>query len=89
MLPLEAAIAYAQLREDLELGTLEQAPAKKPEPADGSGASKKVPRLTYLGDLLQQPRPVVPTVAAVLLSPQQAAAAVTRGVPVAYADVAA
>ena len=64
-----------------------QPAAKMPEVAGGSGASKKAPRLTYLGDLLQQPRPVVPTVAAVLLSPQQAAAAVARGVPVAYADV--
>ena len=82
----EAAIALAQLREDLELGTLEQPAAKKPQPAAASGTSKKAPRLVYLGDLLQPPPPVVPTVACVLLTPQQAAHAAARGVAVAYAD---
>ena len=66
---------------------LAQPPAKKPEVAGSSGASKKAPRLADLGDLLQQPRPVVPTVACGLLSREQAAAAVARGVAVAYADV--
>ena len=84
---LEAAIAFAQLREDQELGLVAQPPAKKPEVAGDSGASKKAPRLTYLGDLLQQQRSVIPTVACVLLSREQAAAAVARGVAVAFADV--
>ena len=87
MLPLESAIAFAQLREDQELGVMAQSAAKKPEVAGGSGASKKAPRLIYLGDLKPQPRPGVPTVACVLLSSQQAAVAAAHGVPVAYADV--
>jgi hypothetical protein len=84
--PLEASIALAQLREDLELGMLElvalERTPKKAKPA----ASKKAEVGVYLGHLLQPPRPVVLTVAGALLSPQQAAAAVARGVPVAYAD---
>ena len=53
----------------------------------GSAASKKLAAGVFLGDLLSLPRAVVPCGRAVLLSPQQAAAAVARGVAVAYADV--
>ena len=83
----EAALALAQLREDLELGMLaERAPKKAPPPA-GSDASKKMEVGFFLGDLLRRQRAVVPCVRAVQLSQQQAAAAVARGVAVAYADV--
>ena len=50
-----------------------QSAAKKPQSAGGSGASKKAPRLTYLGDLKQQPRPVVPTVLLQRAQPHKAA----------------
>jgi hypothetical protein len=65
---------------------VEEPAAKKAKPAAGNAASKKAEVGVYLGHLLQPPRPVVPTVAGALLSPQQAAAAVARGVAVAYAD---
>ncbi len=87
--PLEAAIAFAQLKEDLELGMLASRSRKKrPSPAT-SAASRNHDVGTYLGHL-RRPLlpPVVPTVACAMLSPQQAAAAVARGVAVAYADVA-
>ena len=87
--PLEAAIAFAQLKEDLELGTLEQRPRKIKASEECMPTSKKFEAGTYLGHLLHPPQPVVPRVACVLLSPQQAAAAVARGVAVAYADHAA
>ena len=50
-------------------------------------APKKLEAGVFLGDLLRRQRAAVPTVRAVLLSQQQAAAAVARGVAVAYADV--
>ena len=84
--PLEAAIAYAQLKEDLELGMPEQRSSKKPLPPATLAASRKLEVGTYLGHLRPPPPPVVPTVACALLSPQQAAAAAARGVPVAVAD---
>ena len=87
--PLEAAIALAQLREDLELGMLEQRSLPKAKSPKTTTASKKKEVGVYLGELLRQQRADVPTVACVLLSQQQAAAAVARGVPVAYTDVLA
>ena len=85
--PLEAAIAFAQLKEDLELGLLEQRPKKTSAAPAAFAASKKIEVGTYLGYLHPRPQPVVPRVACALLSPQQAGAAVARGVPVAYADI--
>ena len=87
--PREAAIAFAQLKEDLELGLLEEPRPKKAKSPETSAAYKKKHVGVYLGHLLQRPRPVVPTVACVLLSQQQAADAAARGVPVAMADVVA
>ena len=84
--PLEAAIAFAQLKEDLELGTLEPRTEKMKASEESKPASKKFEAGTYLGHLLARERHVVPTVAVALLSPQQAAAAAARGVAVAYAD---
>ena len=81
----EAAIALAQLREDLELGMLEQrAPAKAQPPAPKEN-SKKAQVGVYLGTLLAQQRAVVPTVTAWLLSQQQAAAALAGGMAQAFA----
>ena len=80
--PLEAAIAFAQLKEDLEVGMLEQRSSKKRLSPRGW----KLEVGTYLGHLRPPPPPVVPSVACALLSPQQAAAAAARGVPVAVAD---
>ena len=86
--PLEAAIAFAQLKEDIELGMQQQRAAKKtPTPATNA-APKKREVGTYLGYLRPPPQPVVPCVACALLTPQQAGAAVACGVPVAYADYA-
>ena len=87
--PRDAAIAFAQLNEDLELGMLEQRGQKKAKSPETNAASKKKRVGVYLGHLLQLPRPVVPTVACVLLSQQQAADAAARGVPVALADLVA
>lgn len=85
--PLQAAVAFAQLKEDLDLGMLAQRSRKKrPSPAT-SAASRKHEVGTYLGHLRPPPLPVVLTVACAILSPQQAAAAAARGVAVAYADV--
>ena len=82
----EAAIAFAQLKEDLELGMpLKQRRESQllPPPA----AAPKERRVgVYLGELLRLQQCVVPTVACALLSQQQTAAAVTRGVTVAYAE---
>ena len=86
---LEAAIAFAQLNEDIELGMLEQRGQKKAKSPETDAASKKKRYGVYLGHLLQLPRPVVPTVACALLSQQQAADAVARGVPVAMAVLVA
>ena len=83
----EAAIALAQLQEDIELGVVEHSSEKAPEPA-AANVSSKMPELgRYLGHLLHSRQPVVPTITAVLLRREQAAAAVARGVAVAYADV--
>ena len=85
----EAAIAFAQLKEDLELGMLAERAPKIPSQPAGNETSRKAQVGVYLGTLLAQQRAVVPTVRAVLLSQQQAAAAVARGVAVAYADIVA
>ena len=85
----EAAIALAQLREDLELGMVTEHGAKVVKSPVTIAAPKKLEAGVFLGDLLRRQRAAVPTVRAVLLSQQQAAAAVARGVPVAYADVVA
>ena len=83
----QAAIALAQLQEDIDLGIVQQSSEKKPEPA-AANATSKIPKVgMYLGHLLHSRQPVVLTVAAVLLQREQAAAAVARGVAVAYADV--
>ena len=84
----DAALALAQLREDLELGMLEQHAPKKAQPAVCTESSKRAQVGVYLGDLLQQQRHAIPTVACVRLSPQQAAAFSARGVAVACAGVA-
>ena len=83
----EAAIALAQLREDLELGMVTEHGAKVVKSPVTIAAPKKLEAGVFLGDLLRRQRAAVPTVRAVLLSQQQAAAAVARGVAVAYADV--
>ena len=83
---LEAAVALAQLQEDLELGMLEQRSSKKKAASPATiGGSRRWEVGTYLGHL-PRPWPVVPTVACALLSAQQAAAAAARGVAVAYAE---
>ena len=87
--PLEAAVAFAQLREDLDLGIHVERSQKKPQPPASDDTSKKKDVGVYLGRLLQLPRADVLCVWAVLLSQQQAAAAVARGVAVAYAEVLA
>ena len=88
--PRDAAIALAQLREDLELNTLELFALDGYKPQPMAAAPKKIDYGVYLGHLLQQPQPAVPsvpTVPAVLLLPHQAGDAAARGVPVAFADV--
>ena len=85
----EAALALAQLREDLELGMVAEGAPKKALAAATNATSKRMQVGFFLGDLLMQQRAGVPTVRAVELSPQQAAEAVARGVAVAYADVMA
>ena len=85
----EAAVALAHLRHDLELGVVVQRSRKKPQPPAGTVAPKKVEVGTYLGHLLRPPRAGIPTVACALLSQQEAAEAVARGVAVAYARVRA
>ena len=87
--PLEAAIAFAQMKEDLDLGTLEQRSSKKRAASPATiGGSRRFEVGTYLGNL-KPPPPAILTVACALLTPQQAAAAVARGVAIAMADVAA
>ena len=76
----EAAIARTQMLEDISLGMTAPKKAQPPPANDPSKTAR------YLGELLRQQRTVVPTVRAVLLSRQQAAAAVARGVAVAYAE---
>ena len=84
---LEAAIAFAQMKEDLDLGILEERGQKKPQPPASDATSKKKDVGVYLGHLLQQQRADVLCVWGVLLTEQQAAAAAARRVAVAYADV--
>ena len=90
----EAAIALAQLQEDKELGMLGQQ-QKQPPAKPATPATAAAPKRWELGTLLgRMPQPqhgmpqhaAIPTVACALLSPQQAASAAARGVPVAYAD---
>ena len=89
---LEAAIAFAQLREDLELGMLQPSIDKKDVPTAINATSKKIEVGTYLGHM-RQPQWAwavdVPIVQCAVISPQQAAAAVQRGMAVAYADAVA
>ena len=84
---LEASIALAQLKSDLELGI--ESCKKEEKPATTSTVSKQNALGTYLG-YMRQPQllaaAVVPPVACAPLSREQAAAAMLRGVPVAYAD---
>ena len=87
--PLEAAIAFAQLREDLDLGILAERGPKKPQPPASDATSKKKDVGVYLGRLMQLPRADVLCVWGAPLSQQQAGALVVRGVAVAYADVLA
>ena len=87
--PKEAAVALAQLWHDLELGVVAQRSQKKLQLPGGTDAPKKVEVGTYLGYLLRQPAGGIPTVAAALLSQQEAAEAAARGVAVAYARVRA
>ena len=83
---LEAAIAFAQMKEDLDLGMpLPRSKKQQQQQPAALAASRKLEVGTYLGHL-PRPQPVVPTVACALLSAQQAAAAAARGVAVAYAD---
>ena len=87
--PKEAAVALAQLRHDLELGVVEQRSLKSPQPHASNAAPRKVEVGKYLGHLLRLPAGGIPTVAAALLSRQEAAEAAARGVAVAYALVRA
>ena len=75
------------VREVLELGIFEQRGGKNPSSTTLNDSFNKAQVGVYLGDLLRHEREGVPCVRAVLLSPQQAAAAVARGVAVAYADM--
>ena len=59
----EAAIALAQLREDLELGMVAARVPKKAPPATMNGALRKMEVGVFLGDLLRQKRAAVPWVA--------------------------
>ena len=81
----EAAIARAQLKEDLELGMLTERAPKKAQPAAPTEPSKKAQVGVYLGTLLAQQQAVVPTVRAWVLSEQQVAAALTSGMALAFA----
>ena len=83
---LEAAIAFAQMSEDLELGMPLQRAPKIEKSSEGNAASKKMPHHVYLGDLLRQQREVIPTVRGAVLSPQQAGEAAARGVALAMAQ---
>ena len=83
----EAAIAYSQIKEDLNLGmpSLQQQKMKPATPA--TAAAPKERRVgVFVGELLRQQQCNVPTVACALLSQQQAGAAAARGVAVAYAE---
>ena len=77
----------AHLRHDL--GVLPERSAKRRKPRAATAAAKKLEVGTYLSLLLRQPQFGIPTVAAALLSQQEAAEAAARGVAVAYARVRA
>ena len=79
----EAAIARAQVLEDLELGM--QRSAKKAQPAASSEPAKKAQVGVFLGTLLAQQRAGIPTARAYLLSQQQAAAALAGGMQQGFA----
>ena len=81
----EAAVALAQLREDLELGMLAERPPKRAQPAAPTEPSKKPQVGVYLGTLLAQQRAGIPTARAWLLSQQQAAAALAGGMQQGFA----
>ena len=69
----DAAIAYAQLKEDLSLGMLEQRqPSQKPVTPATAAAPKRWELGTLLGRLPQPPRAVIPTVACADLLLQRA-----------------
>ena len=87
--PLEAAVALAQKKDDLEDGTFVLPCEAKLQPAATTATSKRPEIGVYLGDLLKLQRQAMPTVKCVLLSQQQAAAASARGVVVAYAELLA
>ena len=81
----EAAIALAQLREDLELGMLAERTPKKAQPTAPTEPSKKPQVGVYLGTVLAQQRAGVQTARAWLLSQQQAAAALAGGMQQGFA----
>ena len=64
-------------------------PPDTTQPPANTAARKKVEVGTYLGHLLRLPQAGIPTVACALLSQQEAAEAVARGVAVAYARLLA
>jgi hypothetical protein len=66
--PLEAAIAFAQMREDLDLGIHQARGKKKPPPPASDAASKKADVGVDIGCLLQLPRADVLCVWGVLLT---------------------
>ena len=87
--PLEAAIAFAQMKEDLDLGILEQRSSKKRATSPATtAASRRFEVGTYLGNL-KPPQPAILTVHCASLTTQQAAAAVARGVRVTFAEAVA
>ena len=87
--PLEAAIAFAQMKEDLNLGMQQQRSSKKRVASPATiGGSRRFEVGTYLGYLKPRP-PAILTISCALLIQQQAAAAVARGVTVVFADVGA
>ena len=81
------AIAFTLLRVVLGLGILRERGEKKPQPPASARTSKKADDGVYLGRLTQLPRADVLRVWGVLLTEEQAAAAVARRTPVAFAGV--
>ena len=82
-----AELALAPLRVDLVLGMLELRAPKMGAPPAGIAVAQPPVLGGAPGALLQLPRAGVLRVRAVLLSPQQAAAAAARGVAMAVADI--
>ena len=67
----EAAIAFAQLREDLELRMLEPPPKKKPATPATCAVPKRFEVGVYIGNIFNPLPPFVPTVwACALLGPR-------------------